>query len=167
VTGPERAAKVSVSVPPLKKAPEPEKTAPALVTSDAAKPGVPSPPTPPPGGPEAERAGDTQRTIAFAVGSAGVIGIGLGTFFGLRAISRNKDAETHCPRGFQCNDPEGPILASDAKDAARLSNITFGVGGAALIGGAVLYFTSPRPKEGAAVNAALGPTGITVWGSFQ
>lgn len=169
VTVGERAAKVSVSVPPLKKAPESEKPPPAAVPpSDASKPGAPSSlSTPPPVGPEPEHTGDAQRTIAFAVGGVGVIGIGLGSYFGLRAISKNKDAESHCPRGLECDDAEGPALASEAKNAARLSDITFGVGAAALIGGAVLYFTSPRPKEGAVVNAALGPTGITLWGSFQ
>jgi len=112
----------------------------------------------------AERSGNGQRTLAYAAAGVGVIGVGIGSFFGLRAISKNKDAESLCRNGYVCEDPQGPVLADDARAAARISTITFVVGGAALAGAAVLYFTSPKQP---AVTAAVGPTGISVRGSFQ
>jgi serine/threonine-protein kinase len=164
---PENAAKISVSVPALKKASEPDKTAGPPLASDAKKPDAPVAPQGSMAGPAGaapDQAGKSQRTIALVAGGAGIIGVGLGTFFGLRAIGKNADAKTHCSRGYWCDDAEGPALAEDAKSAARISNVTFAVGGAALAGAAFLYFTSPRESS---VNYAVGPTGVTVWGSFR
>jgi serine/threonine-protein kinase len=167
VTVPEKAAKAAIQVPPLKKSAEPDKGAAALPPTAASNPTAP----PPPEGQTfssssslAERPGNGQRTLAYAAAGVGVIGVGLGTFFGLRAISKNKDAESHCPKGYICDDAQGPALADDARSAAKISTITFAVGAAGLVGGAVLFFTSPRQP---AVTAAVGPTGVVVRGSFQ
>jgi serine/threonine-protein kinase len=165
VTVPEKAAKVAVAVPPLKKGAEADKSVAALPPPDPAKTGALPPPDaqPAPNAPP-DRSPNSQRTLAYALGGAGVIGVGIGSFFGLRAISKNKDAESHCPKGYVCDDAQGPELADDARSAASISTVAFAVGGAALVGGAILFFTSPRQTT---VTAAVGPTGITVRGSFQ
>jgi hypothetical protein len=162
----QRAAKVAVTVPPLKKAPEAIAPAPTDELKPSASPSG-EPPLPAPPSPSQGRVGSGQRTAAFVVGAAGIVGIGIGTVFGLRAISKNNDAKANCPRGYECDSADGPEFADAAKSAARVSNIAFGAGAAALIGGAVLYFTSPRSPEGTSVRATMGPRGITVWGSFQ
>ena len=84
----------------------------------------------------------TQRTVGIALGAAGVVGVGLGTFFGLRARSLNGDANARC--GPTTCDREGFQLTSDAKDQATLSTIAFTLGAVALAGGLVLYLTAPR-----------------------
>jgi hypothetical protein len=169
VTVPEKAAKAAILVPALKKSAEPDKGgAVAAPPPDLPRSNVPPPPdgqlvTPQP--PRPERAGNGQRTLAYVVGGAGIVGLGVGSIFGLQAMSKNKDAETHCPMGYVCNDAEGPTLGDEARSAARVSTIVFAIGGAALVGGAVLFFTSDRQQG--SVNYTVGPTGVTVGGSFQ
>jgi len=88
--------------------------------------------------------GSGRRTLALVVGGVGVVGLGVGAFFGLRAMSKNSDAEDLCD-GSHCF-AEAEDLTDQAKNAALISNIGFGVGAAALIGGAVLYFTAPKAE---------------------
>jgi serine/threonine-protein kinase len=166
VSVPEKAAKASILVPPLKKGAEPDK---GTVAATPATTSTPSAPPSPEGQPfvtqpvQSERPGSGQRTAAYVVGAAGVAGVVVGSIFGLRAMSKNKSGEAICPN-YVCTDMSAQGYFDDARSAARVSNITFGVGAAALVGGAVLYLTSPRSVP---VNAAVGPRGITVGGSFQ
>jgi serine/threonine-protein kinase len=155
-----------VSVPPLKKLEGDKAVAMPPPALDAPKPagsadagGAPLGPPP-----SSEGHGNGQRTTAYVLGGVAGAGIIVGSIFGLRAISKNKDAETHCPSGYRCDDADGPALADDARSAARVSNIAFGVGAAALVGGAVLFFTSPKSSQ---VAYGVSPTGIVVRGSFQ
>jgi serine/threonine-protein kinase len=186
ISVPPRAASVSVPVPQLTKNPEAEKAG----TGAAAAPGAP------PGTPSAEASEETaadsetqsasdtasnvdlQRTAAYALGGVGALGIVMGSVFGLRAISKNSDAEGRCPRGFHCDDALGPSLTDEARSAATVSNIAFGLGFAALGGAAALYFTLPKPaepqtaKRGSAgaratvIRARPGLGSIMVEGSF-
>ncbi|HKQ67919.1 MAG TPA: hypothetical protein VJT73_01205 [Polyangiaceae bacterium] len=164
---------VSVSIPPLAKlAGEPTAATPAP-TPPASSPDVGSvaPATtsafstsdrPPPA--------NLQRTIGITLGALGVVGLGLGAFFGLKAISNNKEAEKHCPRGTKCEDPEGPSLAEEASHAAVASNITFAAGGVILATGAFIFLTAPsKPRTGVVrVMPIAGPRelGAAVGGSF-
>jgi len=164
----DRAARVSVTIPLLKKAAESAPSSSAVTLPDPSNPG-PLPQAPVPSAETAGSRGQGQRTIAYFVGGAGIVGVGLGTVFGLRAISKNREAKDHCP-GYLCNDAQGESAASDAKTAARISDVAVGAGIAALVGGAVLYFTAPTSAPEAArtsVSAAVGPTGLSLWGSFQ
>jgi serine/threonine-protein kinase len=169
VNVPEKAAKASILVPGLKKSAEADKG--GAVAAPPPDPSRSSAPPPPEGqlvtpqAPQPDRAGNGQRTAAYVVGGAGIVGLGIGSIFGLQAMSKNKDAETHCPMGYVCKDAQGPALADDARSAARVSTIVFAIGGAALVGGAVLFFTSNRQQG--SVTYAVGPTGVTVGGSFQ
>jgi len=92
---------------------------------------------------------------------------GVGSFFGVRAITKNKEAKDHCPRGYQCDDADGPAAATDAKHAARIADVALGVGAAALIGGVILLATAPSSPTAPRVTAGLGPGGVTLGGSFQ
>lgn len=100
--------------------------------------GTPGPETPTP-----SSDGSTQRTIGLVVGGLGVIGIGIGSAFGITAMSKENDATSHHCTGNYC-DPQGVQLGHDAHSAATASTIAFAVGGAALAGGVLLYFTAPR-----------------------
>jgi serine/threonine-protein kinase len=73
--------------------------------------------------------------------------LGVGSYFGIRAISKNSDAESHCPTASNCGDAEGPKLTSQAKNAAVAANITIGVGAAFVVAGVVLYLTSEPKRE--------------------
>jgi hypothetical protein len=109
--------------------------------TDAASP-APSDTTPP------QRTPDSGvRTAAYVTGAIGLVGLGVGSYFGVRAISKNSEAETHCPKGALCDDAQGPSLTSQAKNAAVASNITMGLGAAFVVAGVVLYLRSEPKRE--------------------
>jgi hypothetical protein len=91
----------------------------------------------------------TQRTFAYVAGGVGVAGVAVGTIFGLRVRSKNNTADSICPSGNNCSPSEARQLdstISDAKSARNFSYLGFGIGGAALATGVVLYLTAPKPK---------------------
>lgn len=161
-------ASSSVDVPVLEEAPMEQQEAPAPAAAPAKTP-VALPNEAP-----AETAGSGQRTIGLIVGGAGVIGVGLGTFFGLRAKSKNDSSKDHCPNDPNICDQQGVNLRDQAKSAATLSTAFMIGGGALLAGGVVLYLTAPssKGKEKSAsamrVTADLGPymSRVTVGGAF-
>lgn len=120
---------------------DPAATAPVTATEPAAAAGL-----------------TTQQTLGLVVGGVGLVGLGLGSYFGVRAIAKNSDAEQHCPRGALCDDQQGEDLTHSAQRAASASNIAFAVGGGLVALGAVVYFTGGRKSaEHVALVPALAP----------
>ena len=165
----------SLEIPALKVSNTPP---PAVAGVGATAPGVPpsvSPDSSPPRNSELAAPpahGNGLRTAAYVTGAIGVVGLGIGSFFGIRAISKNSDAESHCPRGNLCDDPQGESLTNDAKHAAVASNIAIGAGAAFVVGSVVLFLTS-KPSEPTAARVELHPlvsrdlAGIGLGGVFQ
>lgn len=148
--------RVSVPVPALQAAPEP---APAPVVAPvAAQPESAAPPpvsapqsTAPP--PSSAPAQSTHASpIPWLVGGVGVAALGVGTVFGVMAMSNADKARDTCPKGI-CNEAEGETAADSAHTQATISNISFIVGGAAVATGVVLYFVLPT-KHGNQVGIA-------------
>ncbi len=83
-----------------------------------------------------------QKTVAIVVGVAGVVGLAVGTIFGLEAKSKNDDALKDCRTPVLCS-PAGLSLTDDARSAATVSTIAFAAGGAAVAAGAILWATAP------------------------
>jgi len=160
---------VVVSVPMLQPKPE-----------EAAPPPAPAPVAPPPVAPAAQpgpapaprdrgTGSGSQRTLAIVAGGVGVVGLGIGTYFGLRAISKNSDAKDLCD-GAVCRDPRGVDLTDEAKSAATISNVAFGLGLTALTAGIVLYATAPSESGTSfrvSPNVGRRQAGVFVGGSFQ
>jgi tetratricopeptide (TPR) repeat protein len=147
VEGP--AKNVGVEVPAL----APTSAAPAAVQ------GVPEPELAP------RRGLGTQRVLALIAGGVGVAGLGVGTVFGLKSKSKHDEAEKYCD-GAECDDPRGMSAGEDAYAAGTLSTVFMVVGGAALAGGAVLWFTAPRRHEEPLATLGIGPGSIHVRGAF-
>jgi hypothetical protein len=103
-----------------------------------------------------------QKPAAVVIAGLGVVGIGVGTAFGLQAFSKWSDAKNACTSAA-CTLPgsSAESLKSDATNAATVSTVLFGVGAAALVTGAVLWFTAP---SGVQVAPSVG--GMTVRGVF-
>lgn len=100
----------------------------------------------------------TQRIFAFTLGGIGLVGIGLGSYWGVSAIDRNSQSKTECPSQPNLCSASGVELREDALQAARASTIAFAVGGVALATGAVLFFTAPtRHRLPISVRSAFGP----------
>ncbi|WP_437511963.1 tetratricopeptide repeat protein [Sorangium sp. So ce1099] len=161
-------AEANVEVPPLKKlaAPPPAPPEPPRADASPAEPLAPTRAAAPP----AASGGDTTRLLGLIVGGAGVVGLGVGTFFGVKAISKNGDAEGYCKGGSTCEDRRGVTLTEEASSAATVSNIAFGVGAAAAVGGAVLYFiVAPRQTSRVQVGPLVDArnVGLRVGGTFE
>lgn len=123
---------------------------PALLDA-VAEPTLGTPTTP---GQEEPRGLGTQRTLALVAAGVGVVGVGIGTVFGLRDMSKLSDAESHCT-GNSC-DATGVTLRDEAVSAGNISTIAFGVGLVAIAGAAVLWFTAPKGQQQSAYR--LAPT---------
>lgn len=110
------------------------------------------------------------RWPALVAGGVGVVGIGVGTIFGLQSMSKHDDAEKHCS-GDQCT-PEGIALRDDAIAAGNVSTVGFIVGGVGLAAGAVLWFTLPSGSGDAAsthgrrLRVGLSPRGFNLEHAF-
>lgn len=156
----ERAKSSRVEIPALEAEPEPPKEEPRRA------------PPPPPPAPEEGSRGGAQRTLGVIAMGAGVVGVAVGTVFGLRTSSTWSEAQTHC-RGIDC-DATGVDLANQARSSGNISTVAFVAGGALLAGGAVLYFTAPRdparagaaPPAQARVRMGVGVGSLIVGGTF-
>jgi hypothetical protein len=84
--------------------------------------------------------------LPVALGAVGVVGLGLGSYFGLRAISKASDANDICPSGT-CTEERGETLMQSARTSARISNVAYAVGVASLAAGLVFYLYLPTKTE--------------------
>ncbi len=144
VVGPD-GAKVEVKIPKLAEKPKP-------------KAPPPPPPPPPPGL-------GSQRKVAIAAAAVGLVGIGFGSFFGLRAVRLNEDSKAHC-EGNLC-DGAGFSLRNDARLAGNVSTVAFIVGALGVGGGIALWVTgAPRAEPRASLVVAPGVAFVRVGGVF-
>jgi hypothetical protein len=139
---------------------------------------APPPPRVAPVGPpptEQPSDGSTQRTLGLITGGVGLVGIGIGTFFGIQSMSKNSDAQSECD-ATGCS-PTGVTLRNDAISAGDVSTVSFIAGGVLFAGGVTLFLTAPsRPaatparseRRGSPSNVRLGiaPRGVFAGGSF-
>jgi hypothetical protein len=111
--------------------------------------------------------GSTQRLVAYTLGGAGAVGLGIGTAFGLSAISKNKKSNSEGCSGNECS-PEAAEIRKDARAAGTASTIAFAAGGALLAAGVVVYFTAPSagPANERKVGLALGPASVGLEGTW-
>lgn len=108
-------------------------------------------------GAESERGSSglgTQKTLALVAGGVGVVGIGIGTVFGLKTMSKQSDAEKYC-NGTACRDARGVSAGNEAHAAGNIATIGVVVGAVGLAGGLTLWFTAP--KSGGSTEVAVGP----------
>jgi len=155
-------ATVAAVVPPLEDAPlEPA----ATKTAPAARTGSPRSDASPETG-----SGGAQRATGIAASVIGLAGLGVGTAFGVAAMSKQSDSKAYCRSESLCTQP-GLDLVDDAKTAASVSTIAFAAGGVLLVTGVVLVVTAPHraPRAsvlGIAPFAATGGAGGLWSGSW-
>lgn len=107
--------------------------------------------------------GNTQRTLALVAGGVGVVGVAVGSIFGLQSMSKHSDAEKKCPGA--CPDQAGVDLWNEARTAGNISTIAFAVGGVGLATGAILWFTA-KPSRSSSVQAQVGPGSLQIRGTW-
>ena len=147
---------VRVSIPALE--PEPAAPAPAQASTEA-------PPTA-----ETPAQAPPRRTLAIAgiaTAGVGVVGLGLGTYFGLTAQSKWHQASRS---GSTCLDTACPALTQQASNDATLSTVFFVAGGVLAAAGVTLWVIAPSGKttEHAELRPAVGPgmAGLELGGAF-
>lgn len=146
-------------------APPPTTTTPPPATTTA----------PPPATTKVSTDGGSAKGLGYGLTIAGVLGVGLGGYFGLSANSAWKDAkDLKCDNG-KCPTKAAQDKAESAKSDANLSTLGFGLGGAALIAGVVLLLTSGGGTEEKAASQQkirVAPSvgqregGVVLGGSF-
>jgi hypothetical protein len=96
---------------------------------------------PAPPGPTGNGTGNATRRLAGEIAlGAGAVALGIGTYFGLRAISIWSDANANCTQDT-CM-AYGESRTKDARSAARAADVALGVGIAAVGAGVVLVLTA-------------------------
>jgi hypothetical protein len=112
--------------------------------------------------------------IALGVGAAGVVAIGVGSFFGLKASSSYSDAKKLCGDDLKCTDADSLMQSKKlVDDSHSKANVATGlcIGGLAAVGaGVVLYLTAPRTAEQAQARIVpvphQGGAGLALTGTF-
>jgi hypothetical protein len=124
-------------------------------------------PAPPQRADTVERPGDPwsfwQHGAGIALAVVGVGGLGLATFFGVRAKSDWDSAAPKCAGGT-CTDRSAFDAWNDANANASRANVALIAGVVALGSGVVLWVTAPASHGSA--RFGVGPTGATVAGWF-
>ncbi len=106
----------------------------------------------------------TQRTAGFAMIGAGVVAIGLGGYFGVRAANAKSDSDERCPvvDGERRCSSEGAASMEDAQRDAWVSNVGLGVGIVSVVVGTYLFVkgarSEPRTAQRVDWSLAAGPT---------
>jgi hypothetical protein len=143
------AASVSVDIPKLTEAP-----------SGAPPPSAASTPTPDTAPPHSS----IQKPLALGVAGVGLVGLGLGTYFGLSAGSKWDDAKAGCrDYPYDCSQ-QALDNRSSASSQATVSTVAFIAGGVAVAAGAVLWLTAGSGEGKTAVG--VGPGNVVVKGRF-
>ncbi len=98
--------------------------------------------------------GRGRRRIAYIVGGVGLIGAGVATYLALDARSDYDAAfDGNCdPDTKQCT-PEAATATNDARSQANTASIIGGVAAAAVLTGAILYFSAPKAERKRAADA--------------
>jgi hypothetical protein len=160
-------AQAALTVPELEALPA---EAPAVVAPSLPAPVVPAAAPPAPAVLPDHSSGGTQRPIGIGIAGLGVVGVGLGTAFGLVAKGKYNDSLANCePANANLCSPTGLSQRDSARTAGNVSSIAFGVGAAALVGGVVLWLTAPSGAgRGGAVGIAVLPAlgGAAVEGAW-
>jgi hypothetical protein len=88
----------------------------------------------------------------------GVAGVALGSYFGLHAMAKNRDASADCPAGRCTSAAEA--ASESATSSADLATVSFVIGAAGL--GAATYLLFTRHPTPPPVTASVSPSGAWI-----
>lgn len=101
--------------------------------------------------------GETQRVVGYGLAGAGVVGLGLAGYFGIRAMGHKNDRDRYCDDDNVCS-ARGVLLDQDARDAASAANVAAAVGAVLIGGGLTILLLSPSEDDSPALAASVNPT---------
>jgi hypothetical protein len=163
----------SLQVPALAVKEEPKPVAPPEPGPTAAPSFSPlpiSPAAPPP--PAAEESSmSALGIVGIVVAGAGLVTAGVGTFYGLRAMSEDRKADEGSCGPNLCQERGDFDHAENAVSSAKVANVAIGVGSGLVVAGGLMFLLAPSSdpkKESAFVRVTprvgLGFAGIGVEG---
>lgn len=124
-------------------------------------------PRPAPEAVEQRRGGwSALRWTGVAVGAVGLAGIGLGSGYGLAAMSKANVAKGACA-GNACTSQAGVDAAKNARSLGTVSTVGFVAGGALLAAGAVLFFSGSERSVESSSDVHLEALATTSAASVQ
>lgn len=107
-------------------------------------------------GPVASSDGGTVPWPAYLLGGVGVVSLGIGSYFGLQAFSKDREADDACKSGTCSSD--GVRLTNEAGEAADISTLAFAVGIVAVGSGVTVWLLEPNDSPSAShVTPNVGP----------
>jgi hypothetical protein len=166
-----RRERVVVGTAAAASAPVPPKPVTAPAPTPPPTESVVVPPATPP--PESSGPG-AQKIVGLTMAGVGLVGLGVGTAFGLMASSAWSNAKSACGGNVsQCtNVPTGTNYHGTTETDGAVSTVGFIVGGLLVAGGAVLFLTGGHhegsPATGVVVAPSVGPSaaGLSMNGVF-
>lgn len=90
----------------------------------------------------------TLKIVGYVSGGLGLVGLGVGTYFGLRSLSFDKEAR--CDGMNVCENPDARVSAQQSAGGAIGG---FVAGGALLVGGLLMVVASPSTRSAARVGS--------------
>ena len=98
------------------------------------------------------------RATAYVIGGVGLAAVAVGSYFGIRAIRLNNQADQICPAS-SCVAAQAAAIpkSEDAIRDAHLSDVFIGAGSAAVISAAVLWYLYRNDPPASAPYAAVVP----------
>ena len=139
----------NVQIPTLEESHEPVAPSASAATPPPATGYFPATgPTPVPAASSALSTPGPDLTPVYLLGGVGVVAVGAGVVFGVRASDQDEEAKELCPS--DCRSRRGANKNEAARTSALVANISYGVGAAALLTSAYLFFTATSSSESAA-----------------
>jgi hypothetical protein len=96
-------------------------------------------------------------TVSYVVGGAGILALAAGSFFGVRALSKESDSTALCS-GNACRTQAGVDAHASARSWALASDVFIGLGIAAIGVATYMLVTSHAPSPTVARALSLGAT---------
>jgi serine/threonine-protein kinase len=161
---PANGARLVVDVPALHQLPASEEApaAPSIALSEPTKEAATAAAVQPTA---AEPHSTFHKPLAYVLGGVGVVTLGVGSYFGIRAISENGKAEDLCPTG-RCTG-QGITHDESARSAATASNVLVAIGLPLVAAGVVVYLVRPREDNvQVALTTGPGSAQLNMRGSF-
>jgi hypothetical protein len=123
-----------------------------------------APPPPPPPGNGSSWSG--QKTLAVALGVGGLVGVTVGSIFGLKTMLGScNDGKNGVDGGTYCSSNDRNAASTEG----AISTIGFIAGGALLAGAVVVWILAPSgsAKTGALVNPSIRASAGPSWAGLQ
>ncbi len=102
------------------------------------------------------------KVAAVVVGGLGVVGVGLGTAFGLISRGDHDDAANACPPPGPCANASGADLWRNAYHFGNASTVAFVIGGVGLAAGTVMWVVAVKTTKhkDASAELVVGPGSV-------